>query len=73
MSNEGCFTFIIHHFVCFMSLTDLYLIRELKKGCQKAWATVNVKTSIFNLKYLSHFCMDFYATNRIGRAVKGSF
>ena len=38
-------------------------MREHEKGCQKAVATVNVKTSICNLQYLSHFCMDFYTTN----------
>ena len=38
-----------------------YLWREHEKGWQKALATVNIKTSIFNLQYLSHFCMDFYA------------
>ena len=39
-----------------------YLMREREKGCQKAVATVSIKTSIFNLQYISHFCMDFYAT-----------
>ena len=34
-------------------------MKEQEKGCQKAVATVNIKTSIFNLQYLSHFCMDF--------------
>ena len=40
-----------------------YSLRELEKGCQKAQATVNIKTSIFNLQYLSHLCMDFYTTH----------
>ena len=38
-------------------------MREREKGCQKAVATVNIKISIFNFQYSSHFCMDFYATN----------
>ena len=37
-------------------------MREREKGCQKAVATVNIKTSLFNLQYLSHFCMYFYTT-----------
>ena len=39
-----------------------YVMREHEKGYQKAVATMNIKTSIFNLQYLCHFCMDFYAT-----------
>ena len=39
-------------------------------GCRKAWATMNIKTSMFNLQYLSHFCMDFYATNTSRSALK---
>ena len=38
-------------------------MRECEKGCQKAWAAVNIKTSIFNLQFFCHFCMDFYVTN----------
>ena len=37
-----------------------YLMREHEKNYQKAVAIVNIKTSIFNLQYLNHFCMDFY-------------
>ena len=44
-------------------------MRECEKGCQKAVATVNIKTSIFNLQYLNHFCMDFYATD-MGRSAE---
>ena len=33
-------------------------MRECKKGCQKAWATVKMKTSVFSLQYLSHFYMS---------------
>ena len=36
-----------------------YLMRECEKGCQKAVATGNIKTSIFNLQYLSHFLHGF--------------
>ena len=35
MSNEGCFTFIIHYFVRFRSKINPYLKREYEKGCQK--------------------------------------
>ena len=38
-------------------------MRECEKGCQKAWAPVNITTAIFTLQYLSHFCMNFYVTN----------
>ena len=27
------------------------------------WAEVKIKTSVFNLQYISHFCMDFYVSN----------
>ena len=27
-------------------MRDEYLMRECEKGCQKAWTTVNIKTSI---------------------------
>ena len=37
-------------------------MREHEKRYQKAVRKVNIETSIFNLQYLSHFCMDFYAT-----------
>ena len=40
-----------------------YLMRQREKGCQKTVATVNIKTPIFNMPYLSHFCIDFHATN----------
>ena len=31
---------------------------EHEKGCQKAVGTLNIKTSIFILQYLSHFCIE---------------
>ena len=31
---------------------------------------MNIKTSIFNLQHLSHFCIEFYATNTIRSTVK---
>ena len=71
MTNEGCFTFIIHCFVQFMNQINEYLMKECEKGCHKAWAAVKTKMSIFNLQYLSHLCIDFYATNR--SAVKRYF
>ena len=33
MSNEGCFTFIFHHFVGFISKIRPYLNKNVKKGC----------------------------------------
>ena len=50
-----------------------YLMRECEKGCQKAVETVNIKTSIFNLRYLSHFCMEFHVTNMSRSAVRIRF
>ena len=50
-----------------------YLMRECEKGYQIAWATVNTKIWIYNLQYLSHFWMDFYATNMSQSAVKRPF
>ena len=49
MSNEGCFTFNINHFVWFMGDEYLieYLNRECEKGCPKAWATVKRKGQVF--------------------------
>ena len=44
-------------------------MRECGKGHEKALVTVDLKTSIFYLQYLSHFCMDFYATNTSRSAV----
>ena len=44
-------------------------MRGCEKACQKAWAPVNIKTAIFNLEYLSHFCMDFNVTNTSRRAI----
>ena len=58
MSNEGCFTVICPPFCIICELKNEYLMRDLEKGCQKAWATVKMKTSIFNLQYLRHFCID---------------
>ena len=40
-----------------------YLMIRCEKACQKAWTPVNIKTAIFNLQYLSHFCLDFNVTN----------
>ena len=50
-----------------------YLMRECGKGCQNTLAAVNIKTSIFNLQYLLHFCIDFYAANMGGSAVNRPF
>ena len=50
-----------------------YLIRECEKGYQKAQATVNIKTSIFNLQYPHYFCMDFYVIHMSRSAVRTSF
>ena len=70
MSDEGCFTFTIHHFIGSMSSINEYLMIECEKACQKAVATVNIKPSIFNLQYLNYFCMDFHATKKSRSAVK---
>ena len=40
-----------------MSIPLLILMSDMA-----ARAPVNIKTSIFNLQYLSHLLMDFYAT-----------
>ena len=42
----------------------------MKKALKKHWATVKIKLPIFNLQYLSHFCVDFYATNTCEILVK---
>ena len=39
-----------------------HIMRECEKDCQKAWTIVKIRTSIFNRQYLSHFCMEFFAT-----------
>ena len=44
-----------------------------KKAIKMVWATVNIETSIYNLQYLSHFCITFYATNMGRNAVKRPF
>ena len=36
-------------------------------------APANIITSIFNLQFLSHFCMDFYSANTSRSAVKRPF
>ena len=46
LSNEGCFIFIIHHFVWFMSQINEYLLRGYEKGSQEGWTTVKLKTLI---------------------------
>ena len=55
-----CFTFIIHYFVYF--IINPYLKRECEKGSNIYRGASHYKTSNFNLRFLSHFCMDFYAT-----------
>ena len=50
-----------------------YLMREREKIYQKAMATVNIKTSIFNLQYLYHFCVDFYVIDMSRSAVRTTF
>ena len=44
----------------------------MKKADINTVAPVNIKTSIFNLRFLIHFNMDFYAIKR-KRAVKRPF
>ena len=46
-----------------------YLMIRCEKACQKAWPLVNMKTAIFNLQYLSHFCLNFNVTNMSGSAI----
>ena len=48
-------------------------MRGCEKACQKAWAPVNIKTAIFNLQYLSHFCMAFNVTNTSRSAIRQPF
>ena len=62
MSNEGCFTFIIHHFVRFMGQIIWIVYEKTWNRLSKSMSNTEYKTSIFTLQYLSHFCMDFYAT-----------
>ena len=57
--------------ICLMRDVPLYyppfcMIYQLNKSIfkEKMWAPVNIKTSIFNLRFLSHFSMDVYATKR---------
>ena len=45
-------------------------MRKYKKGCQKTWAAVNIKISMFNLQYLSYLYKDFYATDMGKSTVK---
>ena len=45
--------------------TNLYFMRESEKGCQKAVATLNIKTSIFNLQNLSHLGQIFQYLGQI--------
>ena len=73
MSDEGCFTFIIQHFVRFMVKLYEYLMRGCEKACKKAWPPVNIKTAIFNLQYLSHFCMTFNVRNMSRSAYNTTF
>ena len=61
MSTEGCFPFIIYHLVWFISQIHPYLRENVKKADLYAGAPLTLKTSIFNLRYLSHFDMEFYA------------
>ena len=46
-----------------------YLLRGCEKACQKAWPPLNITTAIFNLQYLSHFCMNFNVTNMSRSAI----
>ena len=41
--NEGCFTFIIFHFICFMTVKNPYLKSECEKGSHIYRAPVNIK------------------------------
>ena len=50
-----------------------YLMRGCEKACQKAWAPVNIETAIFNLQFLSHFCMNFNVTNMSRSAIRQPF
>ena len=45
-------------------------MRECEKGRHKARATVQMKTSVINSQYLSHFCINFYATEMRRSTVK---
>ena len=54
-------------------LINEYLMRECEKGYQKAWAAVNINTSVFNLQYLIYFCIDFMQQNMSGSTVKRPF
>ena len=45
----------------------------MKKLVIYAQASVNIKISIFNLRLLSHFCMDFYATKTSRTSDKKTF
>ena len=75
MSNEGCFSFIVHHFLLFMGEINPYLKRECERRLSYAGArmSLNIKTSIFNLPFLSYICMDFYAVNMRRSPVKMPF
>ena len=46
-----------------------YLMRRCEQAYQKAWPPVNIKTAIFNLQHLSHFCMNFNVTNMSRSAI----
>ena len=50
-----------------------YLMRGCEKACQKAVAPVNIKTAIFSLQYLIHFCMDYNITNMSRSAIRQPF
>ena len=48
-------------------------MRGCEKASQKAWAPVNIETTIFNRQYLSPFCMDFNVTNISRSAIRQPF
>ena len=50
LSIEGCFTCIIHHFAAIIRQISPYL--------------PNVTTTIYNLPFLYHSCVDFNATKK---------
>ena len=59
--------------ILFYDLNNPYLMRGCEKGSHKYRGTRKCKTPIFNLRSLSHFCMDIYATKKSISAVKRPF
>ena len=59
MSNDGCFTFITHHFVLISSQINPYVKRESEKFNFLYMGSIEYKKPQSLTQFLSHLCMNY--------------